>query len=233
MSRASENRRLARKPSSSVSIALFVVIAALSAACGTRVEERGRADGPGDRGLVGIAAPSPTASAPTDTDQAPPPGGMRVDPKAQRTGGRPASSDEQTPSNIPDNRKPVTKNPAVAGQPTTPGSADGGSLSAGNKPAADGPGVGGSTGRVTAGVRSPVITASVGTLSGPVGTVWRPVVQGAQLWVAEANRRGGLSGHEIRLLVYDDGGDSARHRAQVKEAVEQRGVVASSPTCAR
>jgi branched-chain amino acid transport system substrate-binding protein len=73
---------------------------------------------------------------------------------------------------------------------------------------------------------SPVIIGHVGTLSGPVGTAYKPILSGAQIWVGFTNQRGGLNGHPVQLLVYDDGGDPARHRSQLQEAVERRGVVA-------
>jgi branched-chain amino acid transport system substrate-binding protein len=46
-----------------------------------------------------------------------------------------------------------------------------------------------------------------------------------QVWVKHVNSRGGVNGHRVRLFVYDDGGDTARHRAQVQDAVEQRRVI--------
>ena len=52
------------------------------------------------------------------------------------------------------------------------------------------------------------------------------MVQGAQLWVKAINQKGGINGHEVQLIVYDDGGDPARHRAQVQEAIERRHVIA-------
>lgn len=73
---------------------------------------------------------------------------------------------------------------------------------------------------------SPLILASVGTYSGPPGSTLKPIVEGAQLWVKFANAKGGLAGHPVKLFVYDNGGDPARHKAQVQEAVEKRGVVA-------
>ena len=39
-------------------------------------------------------------------------------------------------------------------------------------------------------------------------------------------QHGGLNGHPVRLIVYDDGADPARSRAQVQEAVERQRVVA-------
>jgi branched-chain amino acid transport system substrate-binding protein len=67
--------------------------------------------------------------------------------------------------------------------------------------------------------------ASVGTYSGPAGTVFEPIVKGVQLWIKAVNAKGGVNGHQIRLIVFDDGGDPARHRAQVQDAVEHRGVI--------
>jgi branched-chain amino acid transport system substrate-binding protein len=74
--------------------------------------------------------------------------------------------------------------------------------------------------------KSPVVVASVGTISGPTANSLLPDVQGAQLWVKSINQGGGLSGHLVKLIVYDDGGDPARHRAQVQEAVERHGAIA-------
>jgi branched-chain amino acid transport system substrate-binding protein len=52
------------------------------------------------------------------------------------------------------------------------------------------------------------------------------MVQALQVWVRSINEKGGVNGHHITLIVYDDGGDPARHRAQIREAVEQRHVMA-------
>ena len=67
---------------------------------------------------------------------------------------------------------------------------------------------------------------SVGTMSGPVGSILVQMVQGAQIWVRSINDRGGLHGHRVQLRLYDDGGDGARHRMQVQQAVERDGVLA-------
>lgn len=98
----------------------------------------------------------------------------------------------------------ATAKPGTPGGPATPGT---------SRPAA----VGDSS-------RSPVLLASVGTLSGPGGTVLGPIVQGAQVWVKWINVQGGLNGHPVKLLTFDDGGDPARHRSQVQQAVEKEKV---------
>ena len=68
--------------------------------------------------------------------------------------------------------------------------------------------------------------ASIGTYSGPIGSITIAHLQGAQLWTRFINARGGLNGHPVQLVVYDDGGDTARHRAQVQDAIEVKKVVA-------
>ncbi|HVW34645.1 MAG TPA: ABC transporter substrate-binding protein [Acidimicrobiia bacterium] len=100
---------------------------------------------------------------------------------------------------------------AAGGAAPTPGPGGGASAPA---PAAPG------------GPKSPVVLASVGTYSGPAGGVLAPIMAGSQVWVKWINQRGGLNGHKVNYLVYDDAGDPARHSAQVKEAVEQRGAIA-------
>jgi branched-chain amino acid transport system substrate-binding protein len=68
--------------------------------------------------------------------------------------------------------------------------------------------------------------ASIGIISGPAGSATLPLVQGAQLWSKYVNQKGGLNGHQVQIIVYDDGGDPGRHRAQVQEAIESHHVVA-------
>ena len=70
------------------------------------------------------------------------------------------------------------------------------------------------------------MVASVGTYSGPAGGTLVPILQGAQLWTKAVNENGGVNGHRVRLLVYDDGADPARHKTQVQQAVERDRVVA-------
>ena len=73
---------------------------------------------------------------------------------------------------------------------------------------------------------TPLVLASVGTYSGPVGSLVVPMLQGAQMWVSSINAKGGLNGHPVKVVVYDDGFDPARHRSQVQDAVERRGALA-------
>ena len=88
------------------------------------------------------------------------------------------------------------------------------------------PGLGPTPPSGSGGELTPVIVASIGTISGPAGSTFLGYVQGVQVWTKFINGRGGLNGHPVRLITYDDGGDPARHRAQVQEAVERQKVIA-------
>lgn len=136
--------------------------------------------------------------------------------------GRAASSASTSPSG---SSKAVAAGEKTAGKTAAPAGPSAG------PPAVVGDGApsekGGSGPRVLDGKKSPLRLATVGTYSGPIGNAVVPILQAAQLWVKYVNSdNGGLNGHLIQLIVFDDGGDSARHRAQVQEAVERNGVVA-------
>ena len=73
---------------------------------------------------------------------------------------------------------------------------------------------------------APVVIGHVGSLGGVYGVAARPILGGVQIWAKYINSRGGLNGHEVKLVVFDDGGDPARHRAQLQEAVERHGAIA-------
>jgi ABC-type branched-subunit amino acid transport system substrate-binding protein len=73
---------------------------------------------------------------------------------------------------------------------------------------------------------APIRIGSVGTQGGIVGTTIADSVRGLQAWAAAVNDRGGLACHPVEIVVGDDGGDPARHRALLQEFVEQRGAIA-------
>ena len=53
------------------------------------------------------------------------------------------------------------------------------------------------------------------------------MLKGVQVWVSYVNAvKRGLNGHAVRLIVYDDGTDPARARAQTQKAIEQDHVIA-------
>ena len=72
----------------------------------------------------------------------------------------------------------------------------------------------------------PVLVATVGTYSGPAGATLGGYLEGVQLWTRSVNSRGGLNGHPVTLITYDDGGDPARFRAELRDAVENRHIQA-------
>ena len=69
------------------------------------------------------------------------------------------------------------------------------------------------------GTLSPIVIGSVGPQSGPLGDQLRPMVEAARVWAKSITRKGGLNGHPVNFIVYDSGGDPARHRAAVQQAV--------------
>lgn len=72
----------------------------------------------------------------------------------------------------------------------------------------------------------PIVIGTVGTQSGVLGDVTRPLIRGVQAWVAAVDAAGGINCHKVQYLVDDDGGDPARHQALVRQLVENQGVVA-------
>ena len=73
---------------------------------------------------------------------------------------------------------------------------------------------------------SPIVIGSVGTLSGPAGSTIRQTAEGVKLWAAWANAHGGAAGHQVKLLIQDDGGDPARYRSALQTLVEKENAVA-------
>lgn len=199
----------------------MAVTALLAASCRGGDERNSTASGrpvpsgvptPAHPGADGASEPAPETAAPA------PAGAGPVAPAARSPAGtgpaRRGSSAAPPPAGPDAGGGKGPSIPPVAGP-----DADGGKASLAPEPGAAAPTPGGAA-------RSPVVLASVGTISGPAGTALRPLVEGAQLWVRHVNERGGLNGHPVKLLLYDDGGLAARHRAQVQEAVERRGAVA-------
>ena len=198
-----------------------VVALSCPTACGTRVTSREAQAGAGSISsspAVQAADTVPLGPHPEDQSAASTGGAARASspvPLSTRPAARPATLQGRPPST----RAPVT--PAAPDRPVA-------DTSSNHLAAMDGPGVSPPDRTVfpPAGQKSPLRLASVGTYSGPVGTVMLPMVIGAQVWVKYINAKGGLNGHQVELVVYDDGGDPARHRSQVQEAIERKKVVA-------
>lgn len=70
-----------------------------------------------------------------------------------------------------------------------------------------------------------LVGASV-TLSGVTGFLGEEVVAGIDSAFQEINSAGGIQGRELRLIAYDDGGDSSQMLANVRRLTEEDQVVA-------
>jgi branched-chain amino acid transport system substrate-binding protein len=73
---------------------------------------------------------------------------------------------------------------------------------------------------------SPLVIGTVGTYSGIVGQNVVGGVRALQAWAQAINAKGGLNGHKVQVVVADDTGDPARHRALLQQLVEEQHVVA-------
>ena len=203
-------------------VALVGAVAVVAMGCGTRAGPSGSA----------AALSQPPRSAATE---APASSAAEVSPVQTSPSAEPTPVNESHPAPTPSNTGQVTVR--ATGKPTKPGSpapvsASGGEQVSGRESdpagAASAPSIPGAIGDTPGEPqqRSPVILASVGTYSGPAGANIVVALQAAQLWVKHINQKGGVNGHKVTLLVYDDGGDTARHKAQVQEAVERRHAIA-------
>ncbi|MGH8976333.1 MAG: ABC transporter substrate-binding protein, partial [Acidimicrobiia bacterium] len=73
---------------------------------------------------------------------------------------------------------------------------------------------------------SPIVIGQVGGFSGIVSNVLLPARAGMQVWVQDINSRGGINCHPVKLFQVDDGSDSSRSAAAVRDLVENKKVVA-------
>jgi branched-chain amino acid transport system substrate-binding protein len=121
---------------------------------------------------------------------------------------------------------------AIATGPTAapaPRAAPGAAVAAGpTGAAAPGPAPGAAAANTpcTTSETGPVVIGNVGNYSGPGGSAFSQMPRAVQLWAATVNRRGGLCGREVKVIVQDDGGDPARYASLVRDLVENRHVVA-------
>ena len=215
-----------------VLIALGISAVMATAGCGTRVKTESAA-----QGLPSMAASSTSLS---DAGVAPDSGAQSATPAAGLASSGSASGAVATPQTSASGATPAAASPgaavsdrgvaktsagATAGAPsgaTSGRTASGGASSqgSGGTPNPTVPAV------PRSGPGSPVLVAISGTVSGPIGAVTRQIREGAQVWIKSINQRGGLNGHKVEALLYDDGGDPSRATAQAREAIEQKHVVA-------
>lgn len=114
---------------------------------------------------------------------------------------------------------------------------DGGAITGGDTPT-DGPGGdaggGGTGGERTAsdvGITPNSMTVGlVASLSGPIAGLWNTAVYAMDSFVREVNAAGGVDGRKIILKIVDDGFDSGRNAAAVRELADQVFVFLGSAT---
>ena len=231
MFRAGHQQRTIRS-----AVALLAAIS-LTAACGTRETDKAASPAPtavtpgeaapdanttdpnaGTGSTPGAATTDPNATGGAATGSPAPAtgaagsgGATAANPSGKTAASTPATGKAAAGSASPSgNTAAGTKENASTPRPTAPKPAPGQPAS----PAVPPPG------------SSPVIVASVGTQSGPAASTLKPVTDGAQLWAKFINSKGGLNGHPVKLLIFDDAGDPSRHRAQVQDAIERQHAIA-------
>lgn len=119
----------------------------------------------------------------------------------------------------------VAENNAGRGAALT-GSSSGSTDVAGDPAAGGARDQSGGQGRQCSGTEAPITIASVGHQSGVLGATMGGGPKAVSAWAAWINARGGVSCHQVRHIVADDGGDPARHQALVQQLVEEDGVIA-------
>lgn len=201
--------------------ALIVPVLALGA-CGTRVSERSVGT-PTQANSIPVSTPGELSGAQSPETAAQPDEARAASDSSLTATSSPAGEVRSRPS-----ESPVSGNPSTgAGVPATAtdgpakkGTAPDGAAgaSAGPKPA--------SPASPSNAVKSPVKLGSIGTLSGPLGKPALAILSGFQIWQQHINAAGGVNGHPVSLVVGDDGGDPARHRALHQKLVEQDRVLA-------
>ncbi len=113
--------------------------------------------------------------------------------------------------------------PAAGGSPTSPAGGGGAAPTPAPGPTPAKPGA---PSTPVPGAKAEIVLGSIGTQSGLMGELMLPVFQGARVWAADVNARGGVNGHPVKLLMADDGGDPARALSLARRMVEQDKAVA-------
>lgn len=196
-------------------LALVAVIALTTGGCGTRVNEE-TLPVPSSVGAIqtpSVQSPAP-ASSPVDAIQTPS-GQSTVSAASPAAPSGSNASAQSSPAAMPKSAAPSRPSVPVANSSVAPPTTDPPRTGARGLPAPPVPTRG-----------SPIVIANIGTYSGPAGSTLRGLLAGTQIWAKAVNERGGINGHPVRLISYDDGGDPARYRAQMQEAVEKHRAIA-------
>ena len=83
-----------------------------------------------------------------------------------------------------------------------------------------------SGGPVSSAPGSVISLGNVGTYSGVVGATFEGAQQTIEAWAAYTNAHGGLSGHPVKVITADDGGDPSTSQSLVEQMVSQDHVIA-------
>jgi branched-chain amino acid transport system substrate-binding protein len=211
----------------------LVTAVVLSTGCGTRVDRAAvltaeghtAADPAGDRGAVGGAVTAPVGAvtndaAPVAADVAP----VAASPVSTVPGRSPALTGGGPSAAAAPSAKAASVSPAgpsARAADTAPTSAAGPTA-----PTAAAPAPGAVAAKACTRAGSPIVIGQVGGFSGIVSNVLLPARVGMQVWVSDINARGGIACHPLKLYQQDDGSDSSRSAAAVRDLVENKKVVA-------
>lgn len=212
--------------------AVGLLVALVAAGCGNRAEK--------DEGAAPVApgsateAPSavapngePASSAPAVDGASVSDGNASAAPAASPAqAGKPAAGTTGKPATAPSgSRSAAAQSPATPAVGPSHSKSSGAADSAVPVPAGTAPAPA-PLPDAQPGNGKPIIVGNVGTYTGPAGGSLKNLPEGVQVWVKAVNDRGGIRGHKVQLVVVDDGGDPARHRAAVQDLVENKKVVA-------
>jgi len=213
--------------------AVSVLLALVGGACGSRVDDRGAATGAVSQDSSALAAPGAGGPGTGATAETPVPGASATAAPSAGTATLPAASGAAAPSAAASPRAAssvgASKTSAAAAQSQAPAAQ---AAPASQKPTTAGtpspgaPTPGAVPGLARSGDGSPVAIGWIGTQSGTLGAVGRGMPAAVRAWVQDANSRGGLNGHPIKLVMVDDGGDPNRSVALARRMIEQDGVLA-------
>ena len=198
---------------------LFIVVALLGAACGTRLDEGAvrNAAAPADRDAGSAPAP---AEGPASTTPAGGTGQASVPPGSET---QPSTGTTRAVPGVASSGRGVTT-PAGGNSSSAPA----GGVPPGN-PAAK------PAGPTTAAAPAPnageaIKIGGVFPLSGGISALGRPAEQAARAYFRSINDAGGINGRQIEFISEDDGGDPNRTRAAAEKLVEKDRIFAMGPS---
>ena len=218
--------------------AVLVVVGLVAGACGNRTgEDEGAA---ASKAGSGVEAPAPVPDAGATvvgTDTAPTSGApgapaAPADPAASPSGGGSVPTPKAATAAAPAANRPASGAAPAGGSAAAPSPGAGSQAAPGRKAEGAAPAPPGAVPApvpapdARPGNDKPIIVGNVGTYTGPAGGSLKNLPEGVQVWVKAVNDRGGIKGHKVQLVVSDDGGDPARHRAAVQDLVENKKVIA-------